>query len=53
LPNCNNGRNPEQSVGTGNAEATTELLNCLTAVDNPDPNHPTCSWFRTPPRPTP
>ena len=53
LPNCNNGRNPEQSVGKGNAEAINELLNCLTAVDNPDPNHPTCSWFRTPPKPTP
>jgi hypothetical protein len=53
LPNCNNGRNPELSVGDGDAEATTELLTCLTAVDNPDPNHPTCSWFRTPPRPTP
>jgi hypothetical protein len=53
LPNCNNGRNPELSVGTGNNEAISELLNCLTAVDNPDPNHPTCSWFRTPPRPTP
>jgi hypothetical protein len=53
LPNCNNGRNPELSVGDGDADATAELLNCLTAVDNPDPNHPTCSWFRTPPRPTP
>ena len=53
LPNCNNGRNPELSVGTGYGPATTELLNCLTAVDNPDPNNPTCSWFRTPPRPTP
>ena len=53
LPNCNNGANPELSVGDGDSGATTELLNCLTATDNPDPNHPTCSWFRTPPRPTP
>jgi hypothetical protein len=53
LPNCNNGQNPALSVGDGDAEATAELLNCLTAVDNPDPNHPTCNWFRTPPRPTP
>ena len=53
LPNCNNGQNPALSVGDGDAEATAELLNCLTATDNPDPNHPTCSWFRTPPKPTP
>ncbi len=53
LPNCNNGRNPELSVGTGYQPATAELLSCLTAVDNPDPNNPNCSWFRTPPRPTP
>jgi hypothetical protein len=53
LPNCNNGQNPEQSVGNGDAEATSELLSCLAAVDNPDPNSPTCDWFRTPPQPTP
>jgi hypothetical protein len=53
LPNCNNGRNPELSVGTGYQPAIAELLTCLTAVDNPDPNHPSCSWFRTPPRPAP
>jgi Right handed beta helix region len=53
LPNCNNGQNPALSVGDGDAEATSELLGCLTAIDNPDPNNPACSWFRTPPRPTP
>jgi len=53
LPNCNNGKNPEQSVGKGNGEATQELLDCLAATDNPDPNSPTCTWFRTPPKPKP
>ena len=53
LPNCNNGKNPEQSVGKGNAEATNELLSCLAATDAPDPNDPNCTWFRTPPKPTP
>jgi hypothetical protein len=53
LPNCNNGRDPSLSVGTGYGPAITELLSCLTAVDNPDPNDPNCSWFRTPPKPKP
>jgi Right handed beta helix region len=53
LPDCNNGRNPEQSVGKGDAVATEELLSCLGATDNPNPNDPTCNWFHTPPKPTP
>jgi hypothetical protein len=53
LPNCNNGTDPSLSVGTGDAVAINELLSCLTAIDNPDPNDPNCSWFRTPPKPTP
>jgi hypothetical protein len=53
LPNCNNGKDPSLSVGTGDAVAINELLSCLTAIDNPDPNDPNCSWFHTPPKPTP
>jgi Right handed beta helix region len=53
LPNCNNGQNPSLSVGTGYAPAINELLSCLTAIDNPDPNDPNCTWFATPPKPTP
>ncbi len=56
LPDCNNGQNPEQSVATfdTNPSATAELLACLAAVETgPDPNDPTCDWFRTPPQPTP
>jgi hypothetical protein len=53
LPNCNNGRDPSLSVGTGYGPAINELLSCLTAVDNPDPNDPNCTWFATPPKPNP
>jgi Right handed beta helix region len=53
LPDCNNGTDPSLSVGKGNAEATAELLACLTVIDSKDPNAPNCSWFRTPPKPTP
>jgi hypothetical protein len=56
LPDCNNGQNPEQSVATSatNPSATAELFACLAAVETgPDPNSPTCDWFRTPPQPTP
>jgi Right handed beta helix region len=53
LPDCNNGTDPSLSVGTGNAPAIAELLNCLTAIDNPDPNDPNCTWFATPPKPAP
>ncbi len=56
LPDCNNGQNPEQSVATfdTNPSATAELFACLAAVETgPDPNDPTCDWFRTPPQPTP
>jgi hypothetical protein len=53
LPDCNNGKDPSLSVGTGDPVAIGELLSCLTALDNPDPNDPTCTWFKTPPKPTP
>jgi hypothetical protein len=33
--------------------AISELLSCLTAIDNPDPNDPNCTWFATPPKPKP
>ncbi|MEK6252669.1 MAG: right-handed parallel beta-helix repeat-containing protein [Actinomycetota bacterium] len=53
LPNCNNGTDPSLSVGTGYGPAISELLSCLTTIDNPDPNDPNCTWFKTPPKPTP
>jgi hypothetical protein len=55
LPDCNNGRDPQQSVGgPGLDENEAELLQCFssfTASPDYDPN--TCSWFATPPRPSP
>jgi hypothetical protein len=55
LPDCNNGRNPEQSVGgPGLDENENELLQCFssfTASEDYDPA--TCPWFATPPRPQP
>ncbi len=53
LPNCKNGTDPSSSVGTGDPVAINELLTCLTAIDNPNPNDPDCTWFATPPKPKP
>jgi len=54
LPNCDDGKKPEQSVGTGNPAQTGELLSCVAAFQtrNFDPNGP-CPWFKTPPEPQP
>ena len=54
LPNCNDGKNPEQSRGTGNPTQTGELLSCVAAFETRtfDPNGP-CPWFKTPPEPQP
>jgi hypothetical protein len=55
LPDCNNGTDPSQSVGTGNGPAEAELLRCFGSISSgpPDPDDPNCDWFRTPPRPSP
>jgi hypothetical protein len=54
LPNCNNGRNPEQSVG-GPAldENENELLACFVTFESAGYESSTCDWFETPPRPSP
>ncbi|HKG36511.1 MAG TPA: right-handed parallel beta-helix repeat-containing protein [Solirubrobacterales bacterium] len=55
LPDCNNGRNPGESVG-GPAldENESELLACFSSFTaNPDYDPATCPWFATPPRPQP
>jgi Right handed beta helix region len=53
LPNCNNGRNPEQSVGgPGLDENESELLSCFASFTGSEDYDPaTCPWFETPPRP--
>jgi hypothetical protein len=54
LPDCDNGTNPDESVGMGNPAQTGELLSCLAAFETRtfDPNGP-CPWFKTPPEPQP
>ena len=54
LPDCNDGQNPEESVGYGNDAQSAELLSCLAAFETRtfDPNGP-CPWFKTPPEPQP
>ena len=54
LPDCDNGNNPEESVGTGNPLLTGELASCVAAFETRtfDPNGP-CPWFKTPPEPQP
>ncbi len=54
LPDCDGGKKPEQSRGTGDPKQTGELLSCVAAFEtrNFDPNGP-CPWFKTPPEPQP
>ena len=52
LPDCDNGRDPSQSMGMGTApQNEAELLQCLAAfsVTGYDPD--ACPWFETPPKP--
>jgi hypothetical protein len=54
LPNCDDGKSPDKSVGTGNPAQTGELLACVAAFESRqfDPNGP-CPWFKTPSEPQP
>ena len=54
LPDCNDGKNPEQSHGMGGPTQSAELVSCLAAFETRtfDPNGP-CPWFTTPPEPQP
>jgi hypothetical protein len=54
LPNCNDGKEPSQSVGYGDPNQTGELLSCLASFESRqfDENGP-CPWFKTPPEPQP
>jgi hypothetical protein len=54
LPNCNDGKEPAQSVGYGDPAQTGELLSCLAAFETRefDPTG-SCPWFKTPPEPQP
>jgi Right handed beta helix region len=53
LPDCDGGRNPDSSMGTGNSENEGELVTCFVAfeTDNFDPSSSPCPWFDSPPKP--
>jgi hypothetical protein len=51
LPDCNDGQDPSLSVGTGNPPAEAELLGCFAVIEGGPPD--TCTWFETPPKPSP
>ena len=54
LPDCDNGRDPGSSVGTGDPGNEAELSNCFvgfTAGSYPEGNPDLCDWTKTPPRP--
>jgi hypothetical protein len=53
LPDCDDGRDPSSSMGTGYPPNEGELLSCLVAFEsgNFDPETSSCPWLRTPPEP--
>ncbi|MGH2980558.1 MAG: hypothetical protein ACRDKV_00755 [Solirubrobacterales bacterium] len=52
LPDCNNGANPESSVGNGPyAPNQGELIACFAEISGGPPG--ACPWFETPPEPNP
>jgi hypothetical protein len=53
LPECNQGKNPEQSVGTGDPPNEGELVTCLAAFEtrNFDRSTTSCTWLFTPNKP--
>jgi hypothetical protein len=55
LPNCDEGRNPDSSVGRGNEINESELSSCLAAFEtrNFDRSTTSCPWLFTPPKPKP
>jgi hypothetical protein len=55
LPDCNNGQNPEMSVGLGfpGAANEAELVQCLAAFSTSGYDPDACPWFKTPPKPSP
>jgi hypothetical protein len=53
LPDCDDGRNPDESVGIGNAVNEGELISCLAAFEtrNFDRSTTTCPWLHPPQQP--
>jgi hypothetical protein len=53
LPNCDLGKNPDSSVGTGDSPNEGELLSCLAAFEtrNFDRQTTSCPWLYSPEKP--
>src|SRR4051794_21608082 len=50
LPDCNGGKDPSSSTGTGDPGNESELLGCAAAAE--DVNKGDCPWFSEPPKPS-
>jgi hypothetical protein len=53
LPSCDDGKNPNSSVGEGDTPNESELLSCLAAFEtrNFEQQTTSCTWLFTPPKP--
>src|SRR5581483_11949412 len=51
LPNCNDGKDPESSSGTGAPDNEAELLRCAGAFETGSYDPSLCPWFDTPSKP--
>jgi hypothetical protein len=52
LPDCSDGQDPSQSMGTGDAANEGELAGCLLAIESGQGYNPDlCPWFEQPPKP--
>jgi hypothetical protein len=55
LPDCDNGKDPDSSVGTGDPTNEAELVNCfigLTKGPYPEGDPTLCDWTKSPPKPS-
>jgi len=51
LPDCDNGKDPDSSMGTGDPANEGELLQCAVAYESGAFDPTVCPWFVTPPKP--
>ncbi|HEX4818550.1 MAG TPA: right-handed parallel beta-helix repeat-containing protein [Nonomuraea sp.] len=56
LPECNGGKDPGSSTGTGSPDQQAELIGCLAVIEqgmeNAKPGANGCTWFDDPPKPS-
>ena len=51
VPNCDDGKDPASSMGTGYPPNEGELLGCLVSFETKQYDPAFCPWFNSPPRP--